>query len=243
MNIKSCLIDKLKDKGSFKLSDAYKVVDAEPHSVRARIYENIGINFERLAKGTYKIINSDCLVIEGDGRDLSFLEDESIDCIITDHPWDDKLSNVGGTRKFTDSYDCFKYTQEDFDEKARVMKDGGFIVEVIPAENHNNFDYLYNIKKMAEKSGLKYYSKVAWKKGSFVSNTGRKSKNTEDIMVFTKGDCRKLRLDAKKNKQSDITHYMRGSRFMIPTCFDIDPVKRKEKMHQAEKPIHLLTNY
>ena len=31
---------------------------------------------------------------------------------------------------------------------------------------------------MAEKSGFKYFAKVAWKKGNFISNTGRKSKNT-----------------------------------------------------------------
>ena len=32
-------------------------------------------------------------LMEGDGRVLSMLQEESIDCIITDHPWLDKLSN------------------------------------------------------------------------------------------------------------------------------------------------------
>ena len=36
-------------------------------------------------------------LMEGDGRVLSMLQEESIDCIITDHPWLDKLSNKGGT--------------------------------------------------------------------------------------------------------------------------------------------------
>ena len=52
---------------------------------------------------------------------------------------------------------------------------------------------------MAEKSGFKYFAKVAWKKGNFISNTGRKSKNTEDVMIFSNGEPRKLKLDAKKN--------------------------------------------
>ena len=36
------------------------------------------------------------MLINGEGRDLSFLSDQSIDCIITDHPWLDKKSNRGG---------------------------------------------------------------------------------------------------------------------------------------------------
>ena len=93
------------------------------------------------------------------------LEDGSIDCIITDHPWEDKKSNKGGSRDFA-TYDCFTYTVEDFKEKARVLKDGSFLVEMIPAENENNFDYLYALKKMAQEAGFKYYCKVPWKKGS-----------------------------------------------------------------------------
>jgi len=34
----------------------------------------------------------------------------------------------------------------DFKEKARVLKDGCFLVEVLPAENENNYEYLYQIK-------------------------------------------------------------------------------------------------
>ena len=85
-------------------------------------------------------------VINGDGRDLSFLEDGSIDCIITDHPWLDEKANKGGNRNFA-KYDTFEYTLEDFKEKARVLKDGCFLVEMLPAENATNFDYLYKIKK------------------------------------------------------------------------------------------------
>ena len=46
---------------------------------------------------------------------------------------------------------------------------------------------------MAEKEGFKYYAKVTWKKGTFVSNTGRKAKNSEELMIFSKGKARCLR--------------------------------------------------
>lgn len=95
----------------------------------------------------------------------------------------DIKSNKGGTRAFA-LYDCFRYTLEDFKEKARVLKDGCFLVEVLPAENENNYEYLYQIKKYAKEAGFIYYSKVPWKKGTFVSNTGRKAKNTQDIIHF-----------------------------------------------------------
>lgn len=52
-------------------------------------------------------------LIEGDGRTLSWLQEESIDCIITDHPWLDQISNKGGNRSFAD-YECFQYELSDF---------------------------------------------------------------------------------------------------------------------------------
>lgn len=133
----------------FTLKEAYeKYSDKPAETIRARIYDNLGVKFKRIAKGIYCTVESEdekCIVLEGDGRDLSIIEDNSIDCIFTDHPWLDIKSNKGGTRAFA-VYDCFKYTLDDFKEKARVLKDGCFLVEVLPAENENNYEYLYQIK-------------------------------------------------------------------------------------------------
>lgn len=202
-----------KDKGEFSLKDAYSENSDKPkETVRARIYDNLGVKFERVAKGLYKTIEGDesCVVIEGDGGDRNFA-----------------------------TYDCFRYTLDDFREKARVLKDGSFLVEILPAENENNYDYLYQIKKYAEQCGLLYYSKVTWKKGNFVSNTGRKSKNTQDVMIFSKGKARSLRIDAKKTKDTGTPQYMSGTAQMLPAMFDIPPVARKNKIHQSELPLTL----
>lgn len=178
------------------------------------------------------------MLIEGNGRDLSMLKDNSIDCILTDHPWLDRKSNKGGTRDFAE-YDCFRYTLNDFKEKARVLKEGCFLVEVLPAENENNYEYLYQIKNYAKEAGFLYYSKVTWKKGTFVSNTGRKAKNTQDIMFFSKGKARSMRIDKKKSDSTGQIHYMSGSNGMLPTMFDIQPVSKKNKIHQSELPVEL----
>ena len=226
----------------FTLQEAYRQnTDKPQETVRARIYEKIGIKFERVAKGVYRTIGNErehCVLIEGDGRDLSMLKDKSIDCIFTDHPWLDVKSNKGGTRAFA-QYDCFRYTLEDFNEKARVLKDGCFLVEVLPAENENNYEYLYQIKKYAKQAGFVYYSKVPWKKGTFVSNTGRKSKNTQDIMIFSKGKARNMRYDKKKSDMTGEKNYMSGCNGMLPTMFDVQPVARKNKIHQSELPVAL----
>ncbi|MBP3620911.1 MAG: site-specific DNA-methyltransferase [Lachnospiraceae bacterium] len=241
MTLADKLFNCFKKQDSFTLTDAYKANREKPReTVRARIYDNLGIRFERIAKGVYKTLDSNeaCVLLEGDGRDLSMLEDNSIDCIFTDHPWLDLKSNKGGTRAFA-QYECFKYTLEDFKEKARVLKDGCFLVEILPAENENNYEYLYQIKQYAKEAGFIYYSKVPWKKGTFVSNTGRKAKNTQDVMIFSKGKARSMRYDKKKSDATGKPCYMSGCNGMLPTMFDVQPVPKNKKIHQSELPLSL----
>jgi site-specific DNA-methyltransferase (adenine-specific) len=234
MSIVDTLIECFKDE-AFTLKEAYeKCLNVNKESVRARVYENVGVKFKKLSRGLYINKDADCVLIEGNGRDLSFLEDSSIDCIITDHPWNNR-ANKGGNRNFAE-YDCFNYKLQDFMEKARVLKDGSFLVECIPNESETNFDYLYAIKKMAEQCGFQYYAKIPWIKGTFVSNTGRCSKNSEDLMIFSKGKPRALRLDAKKTKALGIETFMSGTNKMLPTDFNIQAVSNKNKICQSEKP-------
>ena len=182
--------------------------------------------------------------------------------MITDHPYFDAKSNKGGNRNFAE-YESFLYTDDDFKEKFRVLKDGAFMVEFFAEENENNFDYIYKCKKMAQAAGFEYYATVDWQKGSFVSNTGRKAKNTEQMVFFTKGKSRSLKLDAKKNlakaKELGIEvkgldsygvaealstagvpiQYMKGTAKMLPIVFNVDKTGKSEQIHQAEKPIAL----
>lgn len=222
-----------------------EIQDKPKTTIRGRIYENLGRMFKKVARGVYWIENDEsaCVVVEADGRKegLSLLDSNSIDAIVCDHPWDDS-GNKGTNRNFTSDYNCFQYTLSDFQEKARVLKDGAFLVEVLPNENSTNFQYLYNLKMMAKEAGFEYYAKIPWKKGNFIANTGRSSKNSEDIMIFHKGaKARKLRPDTKKIRRGDTEAKMSGTAYMLPTCFDVEPPSRKERIHQAEKPIDLFT--
>lgn len=246
----------------FNMQQAYAInPGVNKESVRARVYEAATADeahfnskiidnklIYKISRGVYGIKTvvgegeepSSCVLLEGDGLDLSFIQDKSIDAIVTDHPYDIKASNNGGDRHFA-TYDCFRYTQHDFDEKSRVLKDGCFLVEFLPEESANNYEYIYDIKKMAEKAGFKYYAAVPWKKGDFIANTGRKSKNTETVMIFSKGEARALRPDAKKDKADpSIKHYMKGAAGMLPTVFDYAKTSKKDTIHQAEKPVALI---
>ena len=270
------LFDYFYEQDNFTIKEATELVKevrgkrVNDESIRARIYEGIdrGI-FKRVSRGVYKVesqINgttNQCLLINGDGRDLSMIKDNSIDGIITDHPYKLPKQLKGGNRNFAE-YELFKYEEKDFKEKSRVLKDGAFIVEFLPEESEINYEYLYEIKQMAKKSGLKYFAKVPWIKGNSVANTGRKSKNTEDVMIFSKGKPRSLKLNAKKNIQTAlnngldikgmdssqvkalleennlVVHYMSGTSSMLPTQFNYQPKSITKRVHQAEKPVELL---
>jgi len=358
-SIQMTLFDYFMGQDCFTLNEAVEAVkqvkEVKEPSVRGRIYEGIDKGlFERVGKGVYTVKRTDaagnessCLLINGDGRDLSMFADNSFDALITDHPYQLDKTLKGGNRDFA-AYESFQYTQKDMDEKYRVLKDGCFLVEFLPEENSDNYKYIYQIKEMAEKAGLEYYSTVPWKKGDFVANTGRKAKNTELVVMFTKGKARSLKLDMKKigtvidkpvvinfkdynpdinasyDEPEDYNHYengiavdlrlvvsskdkakamdelreawdnwwtsdyessllydpedqhdiydapigdyllewltasnikyldidsadfksrnfyMSGTDGMLPTVFDVAPVDKKEKIHQAEKPVELL---
>lgn len=270
------LFEYFMDEEKFSIQDAtdfvkkVKNMQVNNESIRARIYEGVekGI-FTKLSRGVYKVTSqikgkdNTCLLINGDGRDLSMIKDKSIDGIITDHPYDLQKALTGGNRKFA-TFELFKYESKDFKEKQRVLKDGAFLVEFLPEESEINFDYLYEIKKMAQENGFKYFAKVSWKKGNFVCNTGRKSKNVEDVMIFSKGEPRTLKIDAKKNlsvarennmdikgknsyeirdmlQESGLTvYYMKGTSGMLPTYFDYQPKNVKNRIMEAEKPVELI---
>ena len=115
-------------------------------SIRARIYEGVerGI-FTKVARGVYKVQSqlegreSTCLLINGDGRDLSMIEDNSIDGIVTDHPYLLTKQLKGGNRNFA-TYELFRYENNDFKEKQRVLKEGAFLVEFLPEESELNYE-------------------------------------------------------------------------------------------------------
>lgn len=178
--------------GNFLRRDVYlKYPDSPKESIRAKLHENLGIRFERVAAGIYGACFGEegCLAVEGDGRNLFFVKDGSIDCMLTDYPWREEEAGHDKERAFSE-YPCFWYTEENFQEKARVLKKGSFMVEILPGENGENYKYLYEMKRMAEENGFVYCKKMLWEKSGFSGNTRNTrgtSRNPQEIIIFSKG--------------------------------------------------------
>lgn len=97
IGIQATLFDYFQDTEYFDLQEAIELLldhhqrDVNRESIRARIYEGIDKGlFERVGKGLYTVTRKEeqgrentCLLINGDGRDLSMFPDKSIDALIT----------------------------------------------------------------------------------------------------------------------------------------------------------------
>ncbi|WJV32175.1 DNA methyltransferase (plasmid) [Rossellomorea sp. AcN35-11] len=121
-----------------------------------------------------------------------------------------------------------------------MLKEGGYCVENLPAENHKNTKYLRKIREYAESVGFQFYALIPWIKfGDNPRNTGRFKKDREYLLVLSKSSARRLSPIGKP--------YM--TKEMLPAQFDMTKqMKELTKSHQAEKPvllweqvIHLLT--
>ena len=109
------LFDYFYEDDSFTVKEATEVINnvknmqVNNESVRARIYEGVerGI-FTKISRGVYQVTSqiqgkeTKCLLINGDGRDLSAIPDKSIDGIVTDHPYLLTKSLKGGNRNFAE---------------------------------------------------------------------------------------------------------------------------------------------
>ncbi len=222
------------------LSEIYNAIDNSEYvsnsdtvhdSARAIIYRHKN-QFKRVCKGIYMLVGekSASLLIEGDGRKLDEIEDGSIDCIITDHPWEDKKAHRSGNQKSFADYSTFRYELEDFKQKARVLKDGAYLCEFLPVESATNWKYLEEIKHMADDCGLQYYTQCIWRNApEGTINTGKTTKGVQQLLIFTKGKPRKLsRKGVNAYQTKEILKY------------EIEVLlKNKDKVHQAEKPIEL----
>ena len=226
--------------GIATLKEIYQAIDDSDYisnsttvynSARAIIYRHED-DFRRICKGIYMLKSAKAvsLLIEGDGRKMDEVEDNTVDCIITDHPWKDEKAHKSGNQKNFASYDTFQYTINDFREKARVLKNGAYLVEFLPVESATNYEYLHDIKVMAQKCGLQYYTHCIWRNAQEGTiNTGKTTKGVQQIVIFSKGKPRKLsKATVNAYQTREILRY--EIEMLLPT---------KNKHHQAEKPIAL----
>lgn len=163
-------------------------------TIRWRLNENVWKLFSRIWKWLY-VLKWDKWTIWLINWDARILDDKfdnnSMDLIISDHAWLDEKSHTWWNRSFA-NYNCFKYEQNDFDQKFKVLKEWWFLIEFLPEKNENNKLYLREIEDLAEKSWFKYFAEVniSW----WNSNIWRKKKFISVAYFFTKWEALKLKI-------------------------------------------------
>ena len=165
-----------------------------------------------------KIYNEDCL------ETLNRMEDNSVDCVITDPPYSGLVSKSKGTGRFANTDNHIEY--DDMSERAfllfvkpifrelyRVMKLGSHLY------CFTDWKQLRNMADSLELASFKIVNIVCWDKGHFGTGAGYRSQS-EYLLVFSKG---------------------------LPNTFNLRNVgnvikcsRAKEAIHPHQKPTELL---
>lgn len=210
------------------LQDIYAAMpESLEHSIRARVYENLGKHFVRVGKGLYAAAAGEatCLAATGDAwESIKGVPDESIDSLISDlpYPWLDRWVGKGSTRKRMQ----WEFEKKEVDlelgrELFRVLKEGAHVFLFVPADTKTTKPHIDAMCELLEDCGFQFHKRFIWNKMHIgMGYSGRAS--YEGILYLSRG---------KKKKPCDLT---------IPDVLSHRPVKPKARLHPCEKPIPLL---
>jgi len=201
--------------------------DEKEHSIRARLNENVGKCFKRLARGIYVATKggATAVIIEGDAwKSMELLEDSSVDTIITDSPYSclNKHLATGTTRKKSGSW-SFKTADIDLallKEMHRVLKPGGHFFSFMPPDGSDTLDYTSEFIELA-RSLFQFNKRAVWDKVCIGMGYNLRNRH-EQILFFSKG---------KRRKPCDLS---------IPDVLAYKRIAAHHRIHEAEKPVELL---
>lgn len=133
------------------------------------------------------------VLLNTNGRKVSFIKDGSIDAIVTDFPWKDEKAHNGTNQKnLVEEYkdETFIYTREDIEEKYRVLKSGAYCVEFFPQLSITNIGWMIKVLDIFLQTGFVFQASVDWIKGrsirisqSELKDNSRVSEKFKDIFL------------------------------------------------------------
>lgn len=203
--------------------------DAHEHSIRGRIYENLGKDFKRVGRGLYIAVQGEatCLVVEGDSwEEVKKLDTESIDALITDpsYDWLDRFRD-----KKTTSWKRMSYQPErrDIDlelgrELYRVLREGAHAFVFVPAETGTTRPHINQMIGTLENCGFVFRKRFIWDKLSIGMGYSGRARH-EGIVFLTRGTA--------KRKPCDLT---------VGDVIPSRVIDRRRRVHPAEKPLGLI---
>lgn len=152
------------------LQDLYAhMPEAKQHSIRARIYENLGRGFKRVGHGVYVATEGDatCIVVAKDALEaVRELPATSVDALVTDPPYPWLAAHVE-LHTTTRPRMRWKYEKREIDrelglELYRVLRDGAHAFFFVPAETATTRPCIENFINTLEACGFVFNKRFIW---------------------------------------------------------------------------------
>jgi site-specific DNA-methyltransferase (adenine-specific) len=200
--------------------------DLKEHSIRARIYENLGKHFRRIEKGVYVATHEGaaCVVVAGDAwEEIKKISTESVDALITDppYPWINTLLAQGTTRKNEFGFETREIDLALGYELWRALKKGAHAFFFAPAVTALTKPKLDSFLLMLGKCGFQFNKLWVWDKVHFGMGYAGRARH-ETIVFASKGDPR---------KPFDLS---------IADVLTEPRIHISRRIHDAEKPVGLI---
>lgn len=180
------------------LQDLYAhMPDALQHSIRARIYENLGKEFTRIGHGIYVAREGDatCVVVAKDALEaVKELPSLSIDALVTDPPYPWLTAHVeqhSTTRpRMRWTYEKKEVDRELGIELYRVLKAGAHAFFFVPAETAVTRRHIEIFIKTLEDCGFTFNKRFIWDRVLLGMGYNGRARY-EGILFMSKGTRRK----------------------------------------------------
>lgn len=180
------------------LQDLYAhMPEAKQHSIRARIYENLGKEFTRVGHGVYvaKQGEATCVVVAKDALEaVKDLQSQSVDALVTDppYPWLTQHVELHSTTRprMRWAYEKKEIGRELGLELYRILKDGAHAFFFVPAETAITRSHIEGFIKTLEGCGFIFNKRFIWDRVMLGMGYNGRARY-EGILFMSKGARRK----------------------------------------------------
>ena len=203
--------------------------DRLEHSIRARIYENLGKHFTRVGKGLYvardAASNATCVVACDDAWNaLRQVPTGSVDSLITDPPYPWLDGHIGhGTTRPRMQWD-FERAEIDLElgrELYRVLREGAHAWFFVPSETATTRSHIESFIQILESCGFTFNKRFVWDKVVIGMGYSGRARH-ESILFMSKG---------KRRKPCDLS---------VPDVLSFRSIAPRRRLHPCQKPEGLL---
>jgi site-specific DNA-methyltransferase (adenine-specific) len=211
------------------LPDLYAALpEMKKHSLRARIYENLGKLFRRVGKGVYvaECEGGKCVVVAGDAwEEIKSIPSGSIDGIVTDPPYPWMAAHVE-LHSTTRPRMRWRFEKREVDlelgrEMYRVLKKGAHAFFFVPAETAVTRRHIEKFIAVLEKCGFVFNKRFIWDR--ILLGMGYNGRcRYEGILFMSKGE-RRMPCDRS-----------------VPDVLSVRQAHHRHRTHPTEKPVGLL---